>query len=145
MTINRTLARTTLAVAAVLAATVVVLPIADARDRSGHGSGMGHTGVPRPTTGNTLGGKPLGGKPLAGKGADIGQWSGPMSVDKPVYSRRDRRGQPQPKVSPPPQGVPHVSNNRMIRVCDAQGFCRVRPPFGESEKMRAQVRDHRNR
>jgi hypothetical protein len=82
----------------------------------------------------------------AGKGggskgtAHAGQMSAPSNANSSAGSRRDRRGQPQPTVNPPPQGVRPI---RGIQVrCDGHK-CGPYNPFKEYPNRRAQVRDHR--
>lgn len=130
-----------LAVLAALALTLALQPAAQAGGKSGQGmkSGpsMGHTGVPR-SSGNTLGGRPV-----SGKGADIGQSSGPMSVDKPDSSRRDRRGQPQPQADVGKEPKPKI---RLGEHCLPHARpCRKFDPYQEFPNRRAQVRDHRRK
>jgi hypothetical protein len=130
-----TMRRTTLACAATLLAIVATVSFVEARDRSGHGSGMGHTGLPRPT-GNTLGGKPL-----VRKGADIGQARPSPGMNNPDISRRDRRGQPplQPNVDKGPKPKTRLGEHCLPHARP----CRKFDPYQEFPNRRAQVRDHR--
>ena len=76
------------------------------------------------------------------RGANAGQMSAPSGANNPAGSRRDRRGEPQRTVNPPPQGVRPI---RGIQVrCDGHK-CGPYNPFQEHPNRRAQVRDHRNR
>jgi hypothetical protein len=128
-----------LAAGAVLALAVADIPAAQAGGKSGGGqgmkSGMGHTGVPRPS------GNSLGGKPLAGKGADIGQANPSGGMNNPVGSRRDRRGQPQPQANVGKGPKPTI---RLGEHCLPHARpCRKFAPYQEFPNRRAQVRDHR--
>lgn len=118
-------------VAAGLMATLSTIPAAYA-GKSGHS--LGHTGVPR-SLGNTHGDRVV-----LGKGANTGGFANPSGMNNPAGSRRDRRGQPQPVVNPPPQGVRPI---RGIQIRCNEHRCRPYNPFQEYPNRRAQVRDHR--
>jgi hypothetical protein len=127
--------QTAIALFTALSLALTAVPVAFAGGKSSQG--IGHTGVPR-TSGNTLGGRPV-----VGKGTDIGQTSNPSNIDNPVWSRRDRRGQPQRIISPPPKDVRPIIRPRQVR-CDGHK-CYTYNPYREYPNRRAQVRDHRNR
>ena len=81
---------------------------------------------------------------LAGgkSGPGVGQTSNPLNANNAVGSRRDRRGQPQHVITPPPKDTRPI---RGVQVrCDGHK-CGPYNPFQEHGNRRAQVRDHRSR